>query len=118
MAHDLARLNINETVYDSKLEAEYARRLEMLMMAGEIRSWWYKPLRLRISNEPSASKKKTAFYTPDFAVLTNDGFYELHETKGVWKEAAWVRIRAAALIHPFKFVAIYKEKGSFIREDI
>lgn len=104
--------------YDSKLEREYASRLQMLLLAGEIKAWWPKPLRLRISNTPQAKGKKQALYTPDFGVLMPDNSYELHETKGFWKEAAWVRIRTAAMIHPFKFVAVYKDKKSFIMEPI
>ncbi len=109
------------TKYDSKTEAEYAAHLDLLKHAGEIKAWYYQPIRLRISNKPEGSagkRRATAFYTPDFGVVRNDDVYELHEVKGFWRKDAWVRIRAAAALHPFVFAAIYKEQGSFVREDI
>jgi hypothetical protein len=101
--------------YASKLEASYAERLDLLKHAGEILEWQYEPARFRLSDKPGP-KRMTSFYTPDFGVLMPDGIYEMHEVKGFWRPAEWVRIRAAAMMYPLRFVGITREKGSFIRE--
>lgn len=46
------------------------------------------------------------FYTPDFAVMRTDGVMEMHEVKGFWTDDARVKIKVAAEMYPFKFVAI------------
>ena len=58
-----------------------------------------------------------ARYTPDYWTLGDDDVLEFHEVKGHWREAAKVRIRAAALKYPqFRFLAIRHEKGQWVRE--
>jgi hypothetical protein len=63
----------------------------------------YEPMKLRLADG--------SYYTPDFGVLTRDCLFELHETKGFWREAAKVRIKVAAELFPFKFIAIKRAKG-------
>lgn len=115
---DYAKAAIRQPKFDSKLEHDYAERLEILKLAGEIQGWWLKPMRLRISDTPEAKGKKALYYSPDFAVLTNDGTYEIHETKGFMRNAAWNRLRVAATEHPFKFIVVRKVKGSWTFETI
>jgi hypothetical protein len=51
------------------------------------------------------------FYSPDFAVLTKaDGTLEMHEVKGFWQDDARVKIKVAASIYPFKFIAVKAQK--------
>lgn len=91
--------------YKSKLEAEYAGRLEAERLAGTILEWRYEPMRFRIADR--------ANYTPDFFVLRPDGTIELHEVKG-WSQSnersriAW---KAAAEINPWFLWCWATKKG-------
>lgn len=85
----------------NKTEAERSRELESLKAAGEIIGWWFEPFRLRLAED-------NAFYTIDFMVVRPDGTIELEEVKGHWEEAALVRIKVAASLYPFSFVALKK----------
>ncbi len=65
--------------YKSKLEAQYAAHLELLLKAGEIRRWAYEPMSLKL-----ADGKR---YRPDFLVvlpLGAEAKAEMHEVKGRW----------------------------------
>lgn len=85
----------------NKTEAAYSAHLEVRRLAGDILWHRFQPWRLRLADG--------ALYTPDFGVLNANGFIECHETKGFWREAARVRIKVAASIHPFKFIAIKRK---------
>jgi len=86
------------------LELEYANHLDLLKLLGVVVDWQFEPLRFRLA--------EGAWYKPDFGVLYRgeDGgadWIEMHETKGLWREAARVRIKVAADRHPwFRFKAI------------
>jgi hypothetical protein len=63
--------------YHSKLEADYARELDMRIMAKDVKEW--KPqvrLDLRVNGE------HVTFYAMDFVVTHPDGQIELVEVKG------------------------------------
>jgi hypothetical protein len=94
--------------YRSKLERDYASRLEFQRRGGQIQWWAHEPQRLRLAGG--------AYYKPDFAVLMPDGRLELHEVKGFWREAARVRIKVAAEMHPFMFVAATRDRGDWVFE--
>lgn len=91
------------------LEGEYAQHLDLLKHAGQVIWWRYAPMRLRLADG--------SYYKPDFGVLNCDCLFELHETKGFWREAARVRIKVAAGLFPFKFIAITKKNGAWEREE-
>lgn len=93
----------------NKLEAAYERHLYGLLSAGEVLWYRFEPMRLRLANG--------AYFKPDFAVKFRDGSLEFHETKGFWREAARVRIKVAAELFPFKFVAVRKTKAGWEREE-
>lgn len=84
----------------NKTEAEYAKHLEGQKTLGQIEWYAFEPLSMKIGEE--------ARYKPDFLVMTATGFLECHEVKGFWAEAAKVRIKVAAGMYPFRFVAIRK----------
>lgn len=87
-------------------EAAYARnRLDADLHAGRIAAWAFEPERLRLSHA-KLSGGQSAWYTPDFRVVGVDGIIEFHEVKGHWEEAAKVRIRVAADLHPYRFVIV------------
>lgn len=85
----------------NKTEQERARELDALLKAGKIVAWRFEPFRLRIAED-------NAFYTPDFMVVGADGLITIEEIKGHWEDAALVRIKVAASIYPFRFVALRK----------
>lgn len=90
---------------ENQLERDYAQELELRRKAGEIRRWVPKAIRLRIGT--------SATYKPDFLVVTADGEIQLHETKGHFREAAKVRIKAAAWHYPeFRFLVITRDRKS------
>lgn len=93
----------------NKLEAEYAARLEGLKLAGEIADYRFECLKLRLADN--------TFYAPDFMVLRPDGAFEIHEVKGHWEDDARVKIKVAAELYPFKFIAARKQKGAWLFEE-
>lgn len=86
----------------NKTEARYAQDLELQKRAGTI--LWYKFEGFTLTLAPGAR------FTPDFAVLHCSETLEFHEIKGFWREAARVRIKVAASLYPFKFIAIQAVK--------
>jgi len=94
------------------LERDYAYQLWLRQRAGEVRSYAFEGIKLRLGFD--------AWYTPDFApVWLADDTVEIHECKGRWREAARVRIKAAAALHPiFRFVAVTRTQGVWRFESI
>lgn len=97
----------------NKTEADYASSLELLKRAGEVLWWRFEGLKLRLADN--------TFYTPDFAVMRAGGQMECHEVKGFWTDDARVKIKVAADIYPFRFLAIKalpkKAGGGWTREE-
>lgn len=97
----------------NRTEARYAAHLAALQAAGEILWHRFEGLKLRLAD--------ATFYTPDFAVLAADGVLECHEVKGFWHDDARVKIKVAAGLYPFRFLAVTaraaKDGGGWARED-
>jgi hypothetical protein len=97
----------------NKTEAAYDAHLQQLRHAGEILWHKFEGVKLRLADN--------TFYTCDFAVLAKDGFMEMHEVKGFWQDDARVKIKVAASIYPFRFVAVTarakKRGGGWEREE-
>lgn len=91
----LGRLKTGEM---NKTEAAYAGRLCALQSAGEIQWHRFEGLKLRLADN--------TFYTPDFAVMAADGVIECHEVKGHWQDDARAKIKIAAAMYPFRFIAV------------
>jgi len=92
--------------YRSKWEAEYAKYLDALKAAGRILSWEYEAERLEIG--------VGAKYTPDFRVVHCNGFVQYREVKGYRREAAMVRLKAAALRYPgHQFLLVTRVHGEW-----
>lgn len=89
----------------NKLEAAYGEHLERRRAAGEIAEWRYESTKLRLADG--------AWYTPDFRVVLPNGEVEFHETKGFMREAARVRLRVAAELHPFRFLLVKRAGGGW-----
>jgi hypothetical protein len=94
-AHALGRLRAGQ---QNGTEARYAASLEQRKAAGEILWYRFEGLKLRLADN--------TFYTPDFAVMTSSCAIELHEVKGYWEDDARVKIKVAAEMYPFRFVAV------------
>ena len=80
-------------------ETEYALTLEDLRRREHISWWGFEKLRIRLANG--------AWFKPDFAVI-REGRLEFHEVKGMWREAARVRIKVASEVIPVKFIVVRK----------
>ncbi|MGR4895811.1 DUF1064 domain-containing protein [Stenotrophomonas sp. LARHCG68] len=91
----LGRLKAGEM---NKTEKAYADRLRALEYAGQILWHKFEGIKLRLADN--------TFYTPDFAVLAADGVMELHEVKGFWQDDARAKIKIAAAMYPFRFLAV------------
>lgn len=81
----------------NKTEEAYAQTLEVLKIAGEISWYKFEGIKLRLADN--------TFYTPDFVVLGQDNVLEMHEVKGYWRDDARAKIKIAADLYPFKFLA-------------
>lgn len=86
----------------NRTENERSIELEEMRRRGEILWFKFQPFRLRLAED-------NAWYTIDFAVMRPDGFLEMEEIKGHWEEAALVRIKVAASLYPFVFVALTRK---------
>ncbi|MGB3290956.1 MAG: DUF1064 domain-containing protein [Burkholderiaceae bacterium] len=82
----------------NKTERAYASHLSQLQAVGGILWHKFEGMKFRLADN--------TFYTPDFAVMMPDGQIELHEVKGFWQDDARVKIKVAASMYPFKFVAL------------
>ena len=91
----LGRLKVGQM---NKTEAAYGQHLQQLQAAGEVLWYVFEGVKLRLADN--------TFYTPDFAVMRADGQLEMHEVKGFWQDDARVKIKVAASMYPFKFVAL------------
>lgn len=81
------------------LESRYAAHLQMRQLTGQIASYRFEAVKLRLA-------KKT-FLTVDFWVVMPDGHVELHEVKGFWEDDARVKTKVAAeMFHEFTFVGV------------
>lgn len=97
----------------NKTEAAYDAYLWQQRAAGNLLWHKFEAVKLRLADN--------TFYTPDFMVMPSDGFIELHEVKGYWQDDARVKIKVAASIYPFKFIAVKarakKHGGGWEREE-
>lgn len=84
----------------NKTEAAYDAHLGLRKHAGEIAWYKFEGIKLRLADN--------TFYSPDFAVMLADGIMEMHEVKGHWQDDARAKIKIAADLYPFRFIALKK----------
>jgi hypothetical protein len=94
----LGRLKVGQM---NKTEAEYAALLEQRRRAGEVAWFKFEGVKLRLADN--------TFYTPDFAVMLVGGAMQMHEVKGHWMDDARAKIKIAADLYPFDFIAVRKQ---------
>ena len=81
----------------NKTEQSYENMLESMRTSGEVLWYKFEGLKLRLADN--------TFYTPDFFVMMASGQLEAHEVKGHWQDDARAKIKIAADMYPFRFVA-------------
>ena len=91
----LGRLKSGEM---NKTESAYRDHLEALLHAGEILWYRFEGVTLKLADG--------CRYTPDFVLMNREGWIECHEVKGHWQDDARVKIKVAAEMFPFRFVAL------------
>lgn len=88
----------------NKTEAAYAAELEARKAAGEVAWWAFESVKLRLA--------KNTTLTVDFFVMLANGELEAHEVKGGhWEDDARVKVKVAAELYPFRFLAVQKVAG-------
>ncbi len=105
-AFALGRLKVGQM---NKTETAYAAFLETLKSLGDVLWYRFEGIKLRLADN--------TFYTPDFAVMAASGQLEMHECKGYWQDDARVKIKVAAEMYPFKFIAAKKFGDTWKVED-
>lgn len=91
----LGRLKVGQM---NKTERSYSDHLALIQHTGFVLWFKFEGLKLRLADN--------TFYTPDFAVMAADGVLECHEVKGHWLDDARVKIKVAADLYPFRFLAV------------
>jgi hypothetical protein len=76
----------------------YGAHLEQQRIAGAVAWFRFEGVKLRLADN--------TFYTPDYAVMRSDGLMECHEVKGFWQDDARAKVKIAAEMYPFRFVAV------------
>lgn len=82
----------------NKTEAAYAAHLDELLARKEIVRWDFEAEALRLADK--------TFLHCDFRVIMPDGMVEFHEVKGHWEDDARVKMKVAAALHPYTFIAV------------
>lgn len=90
----LGRLRAGEM---NRTEQAYEGHLRTLAACKDVIWWKFEGVKLRLADN--------TFYSPDFVVMRSDGQMEMHEVKGHWQDDARVKIKVAASIYPFRFIA-------------
>lgn len=90
----------------STWEANYARYLDFLLKAGEIRSWEYEAETF----EFNGIKRGNRFYTPDFKVINRDGSTEYHEVKGWMDPRSATKLKRMAHFYPEIKIVLVDQK--------
>lgn len=87
----------------NQTEAAYELLLKSQLEAGKVAWYKFEGVKLRLGDN--------TFYTPDFAVMLASGQMEMHEVKGFWRDDARAKIKIAADLYPFRFIAVTKARG-------
>jgi len=90
----LGRLKTGER---NRTEQAYEDMLKEMLIAGEILWYKFEGVKLRLADN--------TFLTVDFSVMNKHNGLEMHEVKGHWMDDARVKIKVAAELYPFRFIA-------------
>lgn len=101
------RADLDNRYFRSAWEANYARYLNFLIVAGEIKEWEYEAVRF----EFEGIKRGTRSYTPDFKVTNLDDSVQFHEVKGWMTQVGKTKLKRMAKYHPdVKVIVIGKDE--------
>lgn len=89
----------------NKTEAAYGQELDRRLHAGEIQWYRFESVKLKLASN--------THLTIDFFVMTAAGELEAHEVKGYWEEDARVKVKVAAAMYPFRFLAVQKDSSGW-----
>lgn len=90
----------------NKTERHRAIQLEALKRDGQIRDWRFEEITLKLAAD--------CRYTPDMAVIENDGTLRFEEVKGGFiREDAWIKVKVAARQFPCRFTVYQLVKGDW-----
>ena len=109
----LGRLKSGEM---NKTETAYAGHLETLKQAGEVLWYRFEGIKLKLADH--------THLTVDFAVMTQEGYIELHDVKGakaIVQDDAKVKMKVAASQFPFRFFFVYpvdKRRSGWTLEEV
>ncbi len=98
MGKSIQALGRLKTGVMNKTESAYAASLEFRKLSGSIAWYKFEGIKLRLADN--------TFYSPDFFVMLADGQLEAHEVKGFWRDDARAKIKIAADMYPFRFIAV------------
>lgn len=84
-----------EITFRSLLEYRYSVYLQLLKEQGHHQDYWYEDPASCLELQLKYMKNKK-MYLPDFTILTNDGNYEYHETKGYFPQADYTKLKLAS----------------------
>lgn len=87
----------------NKTEEAYAAHLSLQLAAGEIAWFRLESVKLKLAEK--------THLTIDFFVMTAAGDLEAHEVKGFWEEDVRVKVKVAAQMYPFRFLAVQRAPG-------
>ncbi|MCR1817689.1 hypothetical protein [Stenotrophomonas muris] len=87
----------------NKTEEAYAAHLALQLAAGAIAWFRFESVKLKLAEK--------THLTIDFFVMTAAGELEAHEVKGYWEEDARVKVKVAAAMYPFRFLAVQRADG-------
>lgn len=83
----------------NKAETRYAELLKSRRLNGEVAWFGFESIKLRLADR--------TFYTPDFAVMLDNGDMEFHEVKGWMEDDAAVKLKVAReTFWMFRFILI------------
>lgn len=91
----------------NKTETRYAAHLDVLKHQGNILWWAFEGIKLRLADR--------THITIDFAVMTKEGFLQMHDVKGakaIVEDDARAKTKIAAQMFPFAFFMVYPDKAS------
>jgi len=92
--------------YRSRWEANYARYLQSLKDADDIKSWEHEPKVFWFSQ----TKKGGVGYLPDFRVILKNGSVEYHEVKGWMDERSKSKIEGMQKFYPDTSLILIQQK--------
>jgi hypothetical protein len=99
-------------------EADFADLLEVRRLSGEIRSWHWNRVSLRLT-DVGTKQRRDRWHKPDFYVVDSEGIHIFYEVKGFERRDGITRLMSAASqFKDHRFVLVKRVKGVWEEEEI